>query len=33
MSYTRGMLDPLAGRDAIHKRLTELLSIGSVTRR
>jgi len=31
MSYTRGMLDPLPGRDAIHKRLTELLSIGSVT--
>ncbi len=31
MSYTRGMLDRLPGRDAIHKRLTELLSIGSVT--
>jgi prolyl oligopeptidase len=31
MAYTRGMLDHLAGRDAIHKRLTELLSIGSVT--
>jgi prolyl oligopeptidase len=31
MSYTRGILDRLAGRDAIHKRLTELLSIGSVT--
>ena len=31
MSYTRGMLDRLSGRDAIHKRLTELLSIGSVT--
>jgi prolyl oligopeptidase len=31
MSYTRGMLDRLAGRDALHKRLTELLSIGSVT--
>ena len=30
MAYTRGVLDPLAGRDAIHKRLTELLSIGSV---
>jgi len=27
MSYTRGLLDPLPGRDAIHKRLTELLSI------
>jgi prolyl oligopeptidase len=25
MSYTRGMLDRIAGRDAIHKRLTELL--------
>ena len=31
MSYTRGMLDPLPGRDSLHKRLTELLSIGSVT--
>ena len=31
MAYTRGMLDPLPGRDALHKRLTELLSIGSVT--
>jgi prolyl oligopeptidase len=30
LSYTRGMLDPLPGRDAIHKRLTELLSIGSI---
>ncbi|MGA8621316.1 MAG: prolyl oligopeptidase family serine peptidase [Candidatus Sulfotelmatobacter sp.] len=30
MAYTRGVLDPLAGREAIHKRLTELLSIGSV---
>jgi prolyl oligopeptidase len=30
-SYTRAVLDPLPGRDAIHKRLTELLSIGSVT--
>ena len=29
--YTRALLDPLPGRDAIHKRLTELLSIGSVT--
>ena len=29
---TRGrVLDPLPGRDAIHKRLTELLSIGSIT--
>ena len=31
MSYTRAILDPLPGRDAIHKRLTELLSIGSIT--
>jgi prolyl oligopeptidase len=30
MSYTRAMLDPLPGRDQIHKRLTELLSIGSI---
>ncbi len=30
LSYTRGMLDPLLGRDAIHRRLTELLSIGSI---
>ena len=31
MAYTRAMLDPLPGRFFIHKRLTELLSIGSVT--
>ena len=31
MAYTRGMLDRLAGRTAIHKGLTDLLSIGSVT--
>ena len=31
MSYTRAILDPLPGRDAIHKRLTDLLSIGSIT--
>ena len=31
MSYTRAILDPFPGRDAIHKRLTELLSIGSIT--
>jgi len=31
MAYTRSVLDPLPGREAIHKRLTELLSIGSVT--
>src|ERR1700688_3925693 len=30
MSYTRALLDPLPGRDAIQKRLTELLSIGSI---
>jgi prolyl oligopeptidase len=31
MAYTRAILDRLAGRDAIHKRLTDLLSIGNVT--
>jgi prolyl oligopeptidase len=31
MAYTRGVLDPLPGREGIHKRLTELLSIGSLT--
>jgi prolyl oligopeptidase len=31
MAYTRSLLDPLPGRDAIHKRLTELLAIGSVS--
>jgi prolyl oligopeptidase len=31
MAYTRGVLDPLPGREAIHKRLTELLSIGSIS--
>src|ERR1035437_3499843 len=31
MAYTRGVLDRLAGREAIHQRLTDLLSIGSVT--
>ncbi len=30
MAYTRSVLDPLPGREAIHKRLTELLSIGSI---
>jgi prolyl oligopeptidase len=30
-AYTRALLDPLPGREAIHKRLTELLSIGMVT--
>jgi prolyl oligopeptidase len=31
MAYTRALIDPLPGRDAIQKRLTELLSIGSIT--
>ena len=31
MAYSRAVLDPLPGREAIHKRLTELLSIGSIT--
>jgi prolyl oligopeptidase len=31
MRYTRAVLDPLSGREAIHKRLTELLSIGNVS--
>ncbi|MGA8437815.1 MAG: prolyl oligopeptidase family serine peptidase [Candidatus Sulfotelmatobacter sp.] len=31
MAYTNAMLDPLPGREAIHKRLTELLSIGSIS--
>ncbi len=31
MAYTRSILAPLAGRDAIHARLTQLLQIGSVT--
>ena len=30
MAYTRSVLDPLPGREAIHQRLTELLSIGSI---
>ena len=30
MAYTRAVLDPLPGREAIHKRLTELLRIGSI---
>src|SRR5437660_4019590 len=30
MAYTRAMLDPLPGRAQINKRLTELLSIGSI---
>jgi prolyl oligopeptidase len=31
MAYTRALLDPLPGREAINKRLAELLAIGSVT--
>jgi len=31
MAYTRAILDPLPTRDAIHKRLTELLTIGNIT--
>src|SRR5215467_4856069 len=31
MAYTRAVLDPLPSRDAIHKRLTELLTIGNIT--
>jgi prolyl oligopeptidase len=31
MAYTRAILDPLPDREEIHKRLTELLSIGSVS--
>jgi prolyl oligopeptidase len=30
LAYTRGILDPLPGRDRIHRELTELLSIGSI---
>jgi prolyl oligopeptidase len=30
MAYTHAVLDPLPGRERIHKRLTELLSIGSI---
>ncbi len=30
LAYTRSILDPLPGRDAIHKRLSELLNIGTV---
>jgi prolyl oligopeptidase len=31
ISYTRAVLDPLPGREQIHKRLTELLMIGSIS--
>jgi len=30
LAYTRAILDPLPGRDQIHKRLTELLSVGTI---
>jgi prolyl oligopeptidase len=30
LAYTRGLLDPLPGRDRIHQQLTELLSIGNI---
>src|SRR5919204_1842189 len=30
LAYTRSILDPLPGRDKIHQRLTELLSIGTI---
>jgi len=30
MSYTRAVLDPLPGREQVHKRLTELLTIGNI---
>jgi len=30
LAYTRGLLDPLPGRDRIHRELTELLSIGNM---
>ena len=31
LTYTRSVLDPLPGRDQRHRRLTELLSIGTVS--
>lgn len=31
LAYTRSILDPLPGRDQLHKRLTELLSIGTIS--
>jgi len=31
MAYTRAVLNPLPGRDVIHRRLTELLSIGNIS--
>lgn len=31
MAYTRSLLDPLPGRDAIHTRVEQLLSVGTIT--
>src|SRR6266498_628581 len=31
LAYTRSVLDPLPGRDQLHKRLGELLSIGTIS--
>jgi prolyl oligopeptidase len=31
MAYTRGVLDPLPGRDQLHNRLTDLMSIGTIS--
>jgi len=31
LTYTRSILDPLPGREQLHKRLTELLSIGTIS--
>ena len=30
-AYTRGLLDPLPGRDQLHQRLTDLMSIGTIS--
>jgi prolyl oligopeptidase len=31
MTYTRSLLDPLPGRDQLHQRLTNLMSIGTIS--
>src|SRR6266571_1271346 len=31
LTYTRGVLDPLPGRDELHKRLSTLLTIGTIS--
>ena len=31
MAYTRSLLDPLPGRDQLHQRLTDLMSIGTIS--